>query len=176
MEVIGLSGCRLGTKGIITISEVLCKIETLTILNIQNNGIRREACDAIESAILSNCQLEELYIGGNRLELGAAKVAVALTNISTLRVLDLSENQIPDVVAVEIASAIMSNCFLQDLWVYGNRLTMSGIKRIASPLCKIATLKSFEIQNNLITEEIAVALRSSVLNNDDAKLDSEEQP
>ena len=68
---------------------------TLKVLDLWYNDINKEA--AVELATTLNCNnaLEQLWLRGNVLGAdGAAVILTALQNVTTLRVLDLSYNNI----------------------------------------------------------------------------------
>ena len=94
LEELGLSGNRLTASGVVTIAESLSNVSTIRMLSFSNNEITEEAADTIAVAISSNPGLQKLYLGGNQLGQEAIKIAIALKNISTLKVLDLNDNNI----------------------------------------------------------------------------------
>ena len=165
LQVAAMMGNAFKTNGIITLSKSLSRISTLKLLNFHNNEITEKAADAIALVVSNNFGLEELYLGSNKLSKGAVKIVEGLRNISTLKVLDLNENDASVVVATKLASAIASNRSLNDLRLSGNRLTTSGMVTIAKELSKISTLKMLNIRHNLITEDAADAIRSLLESN-----------
>ena len=153
LKVVGLEGNYLKSSGIIKISMSLKNISNLTLLNLFNNRITEEAGEALASIILSNTKLEDLYLGSNMLQTGALKVLLALKHISTLKVLDLNDNNVTDYVADELAAVIDCNFLLKDLRLRSNRLKTKGFITIAKSLSKLTTLKSLNVRNNEITKE-----------------------
>ena len=167
LQVLLIRGNSLTTDGIIKIAQSISLLSHLRILDISDNKFTKRAADAIANAISNNTGLEELHLGNNNLCTGAMKIATALTSISSLKLLDLSDNKIPTVVASKIASAIKSNCFLEELKLRDNKLMTDGIITIAQSLSNISTLRSLDIKQNKITEEAGEALSKVILSNTD---------
>ena len=165
LQVLRIGGNKLRTDGIIKISRSISSLSSLQVLQINDNQITERAADAIAHAISRNCGLQQLCLGSNKICTGAMKIAIALTNVSSLKLLDLSDNEIPAVAASTIASVIMRNSSLEDLRLRNNKLTTSGIITIAQALSNISTLKILDVYNNQITEDAAEALSLVLLCN-----------
>ena len=155
IETLNLSGNNLKTNGIIRIAQPLSVISNLKVLNIQNNQITEGAADAIAIAILSNRKLEELYLGSNNLAAGVIKIATALQYLTTLKVLDINNNNAPEEAAKELAVAIYNNRLeLENVWLANNQFR-SSVSLIADSLTKTNTLKDINLVGNCIPEEVA---------------------
>ena len=74
LETLALGNNNLGSSGIIKIANSLCTITTVKLLNFYGNQITERAAKSIALAILSNSQLEQLYLGGNKLCTGTLKI------------------------------------------------------------------------------------------------------
>ena len=97
------------------------------MLDLNNNQITQEAGEALASVIMHNTRLEELYLNSNNLGIGTVKVAKALQHITTLKMLDLSNNNnIPQEACEELALGIKSNKQLEKLWLHDNNLHYSS--------------------------------------------------
>ena len=142
----------------------LTAITTLTFLNLGNNQITHEADEALASVIMHNTGLEELYFDGNSLGVGTLKVAKALQHITTLRILGLGNNKIPQEACDELALAIKSNKHLKGLWLNDNNLH-SSVNIILNSLTAITTLTVLSLSKNQITEEADEALESVIMHN-----------
>ena len=80
----------------------------------------------------------------------------ALKGISTLRKLYLSDNNITDEVADDIAAAISCNTQLEVLDVSGNNLQAIGAIKIGKNLQHICTPKTlFICNNNIVADDVA---------------------
>ena len=165
MESLLLSNNNLNDDGVIKIAQSLCKHTKLKIINLQSNNITEKSAEALASVISSNTGLEELYLGNNTIQLGVITLSTALTNISSLKVLDLAINNIPEEAADELSSAIRANNSLEKLWLYGNRLG-SSTAMIVNALKQVTTLKMLNLNDNQNrSEELAPALTSIISNN-----------
>ena len=111
--------------------------------------------DAIAIAILNNRKLEELYdLGSNNLAAGVIKIATALQYLTTLKVLDINNNNAPEEVAKELAVAIYNNRLeLENVWLANNQFR-SSVSLIADSLTKTNTLKDINLVRNCIPEEV----------------------
>ena len=165
LERLSLSNNNLNDNGIIKIAQSLCKHSNLKLINLQRNNITTKTAEALASIISSNTGLEELYLGNNQLQLGAAKISTALRNISSLKVLDLRNNNIPEEVADELSVAIVANNTLEKLWLNGNHLGSSTVM-IVNALNEVTTLKELTINDNKNkSEELAPTIASAITKN-----------
>ena len=165
MQILGLSNNGLNDDGAIVISESLCKHTKLRAMDFQKNNITKKSSETLSLVISSNNGLEELYLSNNQLQLGAAQVATALKNISSLKTLGLQNNNIPDEAADELSAAIRANISLEKLWLGGNHLESSTVM-IVDALKEITTLKELSLGNNgNKSKELAPAIASVVTRN-----------
>ena len=169
LEKLVLDNNNLGSNGVVMLSSALCKMNSLKLLNLQNNAISEKAADSLALGISSNFRLEHLYLGSNKLCIGALKIIRVLKSMSTIKTLDLNDNEMSAVVADELASAITKNSTLQALYIRNNNMATNGIITIAQALSKISTLKSLNIRSNKISERAADYLVKLILSNDGMK-------
>ena len=167
LQELHLSGNELQASGTIKIAKSLQKISSLTKLYINHNNITDEAADDIAVAISCNIHLQELDLGGNKLQAsGTIKIAKSLQKISSLTKLRIYYNNITEEAADDIAVAISCNIHLQELHLSGNELQASGTIKIAKSLQKISSLTKLYINHNNITDEaaddIAVAISCNI--------------
>ena len=77
---------------------IISCIKTLKVLDLGYSNINKEAAGELATALNCNNVLEQLWLRGNALGAdGAAVILTTLQNISTLRILDLSYNNISSV-------------------------------------------------------------------------------
>ena len=108
------------TKIINSLSNI---IKMLKMLDLGYSNINSEAVVELATTLNCNNVLEQLWLKNNVLGPdGADVVLTSLQNITTLRVLDLSYNNISSTSANGIAAVINSNHFLEQLWLDGNML------------------------------------------------------
>ena len=163
LQLLTLSSNDLRSSAIV-ILQSLSSIATLKVLNINNNHIGEEAGEALASVIIHNTGMEKLYLSDNNLGYGILKVAKALQHITSLKLLDLGNNNIPKEVSGEIALAIKSNGRLENLSLNNNNLESSAIA-ILQALGAISTLNGLAINGNQITKDAGEALASVVIHN-----------
>ena len=165
MESLLLSDNKLNDDGIIKIAQSLCKHTKLKIINLQSNNITEKSAEALASIISSNTELEELYLGNNTMQLGVIVISTALKNISSLKVLDLANNNIPEKAADELSAAIRANNSLEKLWLNRNDLGSSTVM-IVNALKQVTTLKELNLNDNQNrSEELAPALTFIISDN-----------
>ena len=162
LQELNLGSNNLQASGIIKIARTLQKISSLTKLYINHNNITDEAADDIAAAIYCNSKLQEFDIGGNNLLTSAIKIIKALKGISTLRKLYLSDNNITDEVADDIAAAVSCNTQLEVLDVSGNNLQVIGAIKIAKNLQHTYTPKTLFICNNIVADDVATTISGNV--------------
>ena len=149
---------------VIILSEALTTISTLKVLDLKSNGLTEEAGESLASVIINNIALEKLILDNNSLGVGALKIAKALQNIKSLRLLGLSNNNLPKEIVHDLSIAINSSSYLEVLTLSSNDLQSSAIVILQS-LCNITTLKILEMDNNHIGEEAGEVLVSVIKNN-----------
>ena len=141
-------------------------IKILKVLDLGHSNIKEEAAVELATALNCNNVLEQLWLRGNVLGAdGAAVILSSLQNITTLRVLDFSYNNISSASANGIAAVINSNHFLEQLWLDGNMLMTTSVAIIASALKKHSNLRLLSLSNNEITEDAAEELSAIVNSN-----------
>ena len=166
MEILGLSNNGLNDDSVIKIAKSLCKCTKLKWIFLENNNITEKSTEALSSVISNSNELEGLNLGYNKLKLGAIKVATAIKNNSSLKVLDLCNNNIPEEAADELAAAIRANRSLQKLFLHGNHLGSSTVI-VVDALKKISTLRELTLSNNENrSEELAPAIAYVLINNE----------
>ena len=119
MERLSLKDNGLNDSGVILIAQSLCELSSLKACNLRDNYITDKAAKALASVISNNTKLEELYLGNNQLQSGIIKIAITLQKVSTLKVLDLDNNNITEPAAKELSKAIEKNPSLENLWLNG---------------------------------------------------------
>ena len=137
------------------------------MLDLGHSNIKEEATVELATSLNCNNVLEQLWLRGNVLGAdGAAVILTSLQNITALRVLDLSYNNISNTSAINgIAAVINNNHFLEQLWLDGNMLMTTGVVIIASALKKHSNLRLLSLSNNEITEDAAEELSAIVNSN-----------
>ena len=163
LQVLDLSNNNLKSSAVV-ILQSLARISSLKMLHLQSNQLNQDIVEPLASVMIANNSLESLYLGNNRIGKGMTQIAKALQQISSLKLLDISSNHIPNESSKEIALAIEANKHLERLRLNNNMLS-SSINVILNALCKISTLKLFNIDNNVMTQENGETLASIIKHN-----------
>ena len=163
LEKLWMLDCNLKSSATV-ILQSLTTISSLQVLDVNDNQVTEEAGNALASVILHNTRLEELYLRDNNLDKGMLETAKALQHITSLKSLDLSNNNISNEVSVELAVAIKSNKHLEKLWMLDCNLKSSATVILQS-LTTISSLKVLSVNDNQVTEEAGKALASVILHN-----------
>ena len=90
LEIFAFEGNNLGINGNIKVAKLLSSLRKLTLLNLDDTCLTKEAADAIAMAISSNPELEQIYLGNNKLHTGGYKIVRALKSLTNLRILVLN--------------------------------------------------------------------------------------
>ena len=159
LEKIYLNGDELQAESIIRILSCLHS-NSLKIIDISHNNINSSAASMIANVLKTSTKLEELYAGGNILQAeGITKISLSLTQIVTLNVFDISNNNISSEVAHGIAQVLSIQVQLEILILGGNDL-QDGLVVIIKKCHQ--TLRILDISNNnasiTTTDKLAVFL------------------
>ena len=160
LEQLRLNNINLKSSAVV----ILKSLSTIKVLNISDNQITKEAREALTTAILHNKGLEELYLSNSNLGEGALQVVNALQQITSLKVLDLGNCNLPKEICGELAHVIDCNKYLEQLLLPNNNLCSSTVL-ILQALSRNSTLRVIDLQGNQLTAEADKYLASVVLHN-----------
>ena len=117
----------------------------------------------IAAVLLEAVSLEKLYLSNTSLNVAkATKINNALSNISSLKVFNISKNNIADRATDSIADVIRSNSSIENVNISFNKLSYSGVLNIVSAFLLTKSIKVFDISNNLITSDNVVDLATAL--------------
>ena len=154
IEILGLNGNNLQSS-ISMVLQALQENSCLRILNLNNNNITGDnVASDIAAAIKSNFCLEQLGLGNNDLKSSAILIFQALSEIKTLKILDLQDNNLTDDVAEILAEVITENASLSGLNLAHNNFQSSAIV-ILNALKGTSKLKALDLSYNNMTGKIA---------------------
>ena len=146
---------------VIKVAKALKHTITLKVLNLTNNDIPPDAATALSDIIHSNTSLREFCVGNNKLKSSIIIILKYLHKISSLRRLEINDNEIPEEAGEAIASVILSNTKLEHLVLNNNNIG-KGVFSIAKALQKVDTLKVLDLGNTNMpkeaSEELALAI------------------
>ena len=164
LEKLNLSHNHLLSDGIIK----LCKanLSKLTAINISHNGITVEAKDDIATFLSHNTKLQVLDLSCSELQRsGCLDIFKVLQSISVLASLKISNCNINNEAADELATVLLNNTLLQELDLSCNDLSKSDSVTILKGMKNISNLIAFNINHNTITDEAAEELVTVVRHN-----------
>ena len=122
LEEMYLEGNNLQSTGIVQILLVSASITTLKVLNISDNNVNIEAAHEIGCVISRQIKLETLILGGNNLQDGLIVIFKKLNHFSTLKILDISNNNACTTTIDKIAAILCFHDRLEKLYLGGNNL------------------------------------------------------
>ena len=152
------------SSSMFTLLQALSRISTLKVLDVQGNQITEEAGEYISFVITSNCKLEQLLLNNNSLGNGISHIVRSLQRVISLRVLDLSNTNMPKEACDELALVIERNKCLSTLRLNGNNLKHSAIA-VLQALGKISSLRILDLQSSQLNEDAGEYLSSVICNN-----------
>ena len=147
-----------------TLATLLENTHSLSYIRLQRNSFSTEQIDAMCSIILNSYNLKTLDLSNNNLHGDVIKVSNALKHTRTLERLNLTDNNIPESAATAISTIISSNTSLKEFCI-GNNELKSSILVILQSLSRISSIQKLELCNNLVPEEVGIAIGSLVLSN-----------
>ena len=137
------------------IKRVVSSLSNLRVLNISYSTISHHGANDIAVALSASKKLQFLYLQNNNLEeVGLIKV-LKVINTSSLRQLNISNNNIGSKASYFLATFLSHNPKLQSLYVHGNKLGSNGVIKIAKVLQGISCLRELSISSNNIGGEAA---------------------
>jgi Leucine Rich repeat len=136
------------------------------VLYLTSYGIDSEQAKQIANELAANTTLKFLDLSDNEVgELGAPAIAHALTKNRTLTRLDLDDNGIGNVGSVTIAMALLQNMSLQTLFLCGNGIDPAGAASFAETLRINTCLVELRLARNNIGDNGAELLARAVAEN-----------
>ena len=154
LEELDIGNNILKTRNMMKILSSMQLFTSLKVFRISNCSIGSEAAELLECVLCDNVQLQELDLSGNHLQSkGCIVICRGLQQVSTLTKLYLSNNDICDEAADNMASVLSHNKQLKVLHLDGNSFQENGIRKIASALKHTSTISALHIGNNNISNE-----------------------
>lgn len=145
------------------ILQALKKISTLKKLNLFGNNLPKEVDQHLADVVTNNANLEVLFLGENN-GLQSSAVVNALAQLSSLKVLDLGNNNLPKQAVQTLSSVINSNIGLEVLFLNNNDL-MASITLILQALKRISNLQKLYLCKTNLPLEVANDLADVVNSN-----------
>ena len=136
------------------ISKILCKSQTITILDLSQNRISVNGVESISNCIKINKLLKEIDLSRNKIgDISLKNMAAVLQANKTLRKLNISCNNVSDDGTVAISKCLENNSTLQELNLSHNEVSDSGIINIIKALLVNKSLQILDISHNNISDK-----------------------
>lgn len=142
----------------------IADINNLKSLHLPGFDLNVNNVSQIASAIQINKSLVSLYISKSYInDIGMAKLCAALCSNETLKLLDVSDNQLQ--CTTNIAQVLERNHTLTCLALGSNKIGNEGCHHLAKALTKNKTLTSLYVRDNMISDDGAKELAKSFTKN-----------
>uniref|UniRef100_A0A8C3YPU6 Leucine rich repeat containing 45 n=1 Tax=Catagonus wagneri TaxID=51154 RepID=A0A8C3YPU6_9CETA len=165
-----LSDCMLSDEGATLLLQGLCVNTVVRFLDLKGNNLRAAGAEALGKLLQQNKSIQSLTLEWNNLgtwEAAFATFCGALAANSTLRQLDLRNNQISHKGAEELALALRSNAGLQQLDLRWNHIGLLGGRALVDSLPSNRTLRRLELAGNSVPGDILRAVEQAMGHNQD---------
>ncbi|GAX76195.1 hypothetical protein CEUSTIGMA_g3639.t1 [Chlamydomonas eustigma] len=147
-----LADCR-------TLAKCLEKSETLTYLDLSNNGLDDDKVRMLASGLVENLSITHLNLSHNKVaDRGVRALAKLLDSKSVITMLELQDNQIHVEGAKSLARAFKSNQALVSVNLRLNRMGDEGCKVVCDALKSNNSLERFNLGSNSAGAETVSAL------------------
>ncbi|ELK12232.1 Leucine-rich repeat-containing protein 45 [Pteropus alecto] len=161
-----LSDCMLSEEGATLLLQGLCTNTVLRFLDLKGNNLRAAGAEALGRLLRQNRSIQSLTLEWNNLgawEDAFATFCRALAGNSTLRQLDLRNNQVSHKGAEELALVLKSHPSLQQLDLRWNNIGLLGGRALANCLPSNRTLWRLELAGNSVPSDILRAVGTGTL-------------
>lgn len=165
-----LSDCMLSEEGATLLLQGLCTNTVLRFLDLKGNNLRAAGAEALGRLLRQNKSIQSLTLEWNNLgawEDAFATFCRALAGNSTLRQLDLRNNQVSHKGAEELALVLKSHPSLQQLDLRWNNIGLLGGRALANCLPSNRTLWRLELAGNSVPSDILRAVEQAMDHNQD---------
>ena len=147
------------------ILQSLNKVNTLKSLYLDSCNLTDAMSDKLGITLCNNCSLQELQLKNNHFKsTGILAIAKSLSKLSTLKLLNIRNNHITKEATGVIASMILSNNALEQLYLGDNKM-LTATSKILFSLKSVATLVILNLTNMSMTDEVVDELAAVITNN-----------
>ncbi|KAM7334727.1 hypothetical protein ACRRTK_008047 [Alexandromys fortis] len=165
-----LSDCMLSEEGSTLLFQGLCDNTTVQRLDLKGNNLRAAGAGALGKLLRQNKSIQSLTLEWNNLGMwddAFATFCGGLAANSTLRQLDLRNNQISHKGAEELALALKGNTTLQQLDLRWNNIGLLGGRALVNCLPSNRTLWRLDLAGNNIPGDVLRAVEQAMDHNQD---------
>ena len=150
LECIYLGNNNLCNTGANVILSLLKNKRQFKALGLNSNCISDDVVDNVVQFVTSNPELEELILNNNHIgTTGVINIYRCIKDINTLKVFDLTDNNVNDKATDAFVSIIESNTALEEISLDGNILSNSNISTI---ITRLSNLRSLQINCKMVSE------------------------
>ncbi|XP_062858869.1 leucine-rich repeat-containing protein 45 isoform X1 [Trichomycterus rosablanca] len=167
-----LSDCMLSEEGTKLLLNGLCSNTMVKVLDLKGNNLRGVGAEALGKLLVRNKTLQRLVLEWNALgmwEEGFSIFCEGLASNSSLKQLDLRNNQINHQGAAELASALKRNSVVQELDLRWNNFGLLGGRSLLDALQQNRALLRLEMAGNSVPSDTLKAIEQSMDHNADRK-------
>lgn len=134
LKKLNISSNEIGAEGTGALFKNICNSK-IVILKMGSNRIGDKGLEVI-ARVLNDTNIEELHVGNNNIgDCGVERLACALKNNQTLKVLMLTTNKISDVGAIHLAESLKDNNSMTKLFLALNLMIRDeGVKLLLDVL------------------------------------------
>ncbi|XP_021351725.1 leucine-rich repeat-containing protein 74A-like isoform X1 [Mizuhopecten yessoensis] len=155
-----IAGNSIGQTGIRYLTDMLLVNDNINHIDVSDNNLQSHGAQALSNMLLHNDSILSLKASGNQFNRNDALLfaqAIQFDRFS-LRVLDLSHNNLETEGGQHLGPAIAANDTIEILDISWNHLAYDGIKAVAEGLKENTSIKTLNVSWNGIGDEGAVCL------------------
>ena len=168
LQELDLSHNDLQAAGVVSICQV--NLSKLTNFSLSHNSITSDAANQIAAFLSCNANLKVLDLSSTELQKVDCKdIFKALQNISTISSLNVSNCNVGNEAADELATVLFHNLKLEMIDLSYNNLSPLDIATILRGMENISNLASISVSQNKINDEAADDLATILLHNPNLK-------
>jgi len=162
LNSIHFSGNNLST-GVMKIGSAMNGL-LLKELNFRYSNLSEKNASVLANAVLNQPLLEVFVLEGNNFDVsGIIIILKSLSNLNTIKLLNLDSTSITEEAADAVAQVILSNHRLEQLYLGCNKLCAGGIK-VARALQASSNLSILDLNDNEMSADVADELGSALAN------------
>ena len=165
---LNLHGCHIGDHGMNIIHQYLCgdkaNKQEIKEINLGHNDLTGASSHLIAD-IISHLQPHTLELDGNNIT-NVREISTAVTNASTVKVLDMWSNDLTAQEAVAISDMMIC---LEQLDMHSNKLGDHGAELLSEGIINTKTLRVLNISGNNIGPSGTTAIVNALTNNTSLK-------
>jgi Ran GTPase-activating protein (RanGAP) involved in mRNA processing and transport len=161
LKSVDASGNRADTRMI-----TLFNSETVTDLHLDHRPLRLEGAGALAKTLPAHDETENLSLVNSGIDDAALKPISDVLEKLSLKILDLSRNEITGEGASELAKGIISNLSLTEVNLENNKINDAGVAQLSAALAAKPAISSLNLNGNQIGAGGVKSLSDHIGNNE----------